>query len=360
MQEFIATGKSVDEAVEEICLQLGLTRDDVTVEILEMPQKKLFGMSPAKVKVVPLDENFVPKAAAPEPDPAPAAPAPAKRPPAQPRHTDRADRPDRAARLERPAQTKSEPELDLEPEQELQEITEADLTVPAVAALAYLREMLKGIGAEKLTYQFFRTERGVKFALDGEDSSIVIGRRGETMDSLQYLCMLVSSRTEGDYCKIMLDVSGYRKKREITLIQLAEREAAKVKKSQYNQTLEPMNPYERRIVHSAIQRIEGVKSESVGSEPNRRVVISLTTGGKGPRRRGGNDRGERSGDRGDRSGSGGDRNRRNHGRGRSGSGSGGSRPSNNSGSRPPQNTAPAADKPKSDVDISMLYGKIDL
>ena len=101
------------------------------------------------------------------------------------------------------------------------------------------------------------------------------------MDAIQYLCTLVCNRAGGDeMSKLSLDVAGYRAKREKTLIALAEREAAKVKKSRYNKTLEPMNPYERRIVHSAIQEIEGVKSESVGYEPNRRVVISLISGGK--------------------------------------------------------------------------------
>ena len=289
MKEIIMTGKTTDEAVEKACAELGLARDEVTVEILEMPQKKLFGSSPAKVRVSSSEDEFDIKdllAGNPMPE--------KKREEAKPQKAEKkAEHPPvpKAEPVSRPAQA--------EESVEEEEIPLEQLDKSAQKALEYLKGIAEGIGANKLEYRAAKTERGVRFILDGEDASIVIGRRGETMDAIQYLCTLISSRSDDDYCKITLDVANYRQKREKTLIALAEREAAKVKKSKYNQTLEPMNPYERRIVHSAVQNIEGVKSESIGVEPNRRVVISLISGGKqGYDRRGkGGGKGGRGGDR---------------------------------------------------------------
>lgn len=343
MQEIIVTGKDVEEAIDNACAQLGLTRDDLSVEILEMPQKKLFGMSPAKIKVTAADAPLKVADLLTQEE-TPPADAPQKKESARPQQP-RQPRPQREARDETPAED-IEFESLIVPDDQLRELQEAELPAPAVAALAYFRAVTEQMGATALTYRFYETDRGVKFSVDGDDSSLVIGRRGETMDALQYLCMLVSSRAEGDYCKIMLDVAQYRKKREKTLQSLAAREAAKVKKTHYNQTLDPMNPYERRIVHSAVQHIEGVKSESVGTEPNRRVVISLISGGKGNRRRGGKDRNDRGG----RGGRGPDRGGYNN---------------RNRDDRPARPTQQPSGQPRSknndDNDGSaVLYGRIDI
>ncbi len=331
MQEIVMTGKTTEEAVEKACAELGLSRDEVTVEILEMPQKRLFGYSPAKVKVSRVEDeldvrDLLAGGAGPEPH----------KPAAQPKKEKKEQQP--AVFEEKPvAEAAAAPE---EPQEEI----ELDRLEPsAKKALDYLQGIAAGIGAQRLTYRAFKTEKGVKFVLDGEDASIVIGRRGETMDALQYLCTLISSRNDDDYCKITLDVANYRQKREKTLIALAEREAAKVKKTRYSQTLEPMNPYERRIVHSAVQGIEGVKSESVGVEPNRRVVISLISGGKqGYDRRNRGGRGGHGADR--RDGRRRDRN---------------DRPQ--SQNRPPERTEAAkkADEFRPSNNVP-LYGKIDL
>ena len=138
-----------------------------------------------------------------------------------------------------------------------------------------LKAIAAGLGANNVNYRAVKIRDGVKFVIDGEDAAILIGRRGETMDSLQYLCLLVSNRAGDDYCKITLDVAGYRSKRERTLEDLAQKVARKVLKTRYSQTLEPMNPYERRIIHSEVQNIEGVSTNSIGSENNRRVVMFL-------------------------------------------------------------------------------------
>ncbi len=361
MQEIVAMGSTVDEAVDNACAQFGLTRDDVTYEIIELPQKKLFGTSPAKVKVTPLDAAFTMKDLlrdqqakqedlSEERSPKDRNNRPVAKPPQQ-----------RVAQPQPKQPAMDSEQFEEEPEEPLEEVLLADLTAPAKAALEYFQAVSAKMGATQLTYTAFKTARGVKFVIDGEDSALVIGRRGETMDALQYLCMLVSSRTEGDYCKIMLDVANYRSKRAKTLQALAAREAEKVKKTLYNQTLEPMNPYERRIVHSAIQRIEGVKSESVGTEPNRRVVISMISGGKGNRNRGGRGNDHRGGDRkkGGNSKYGGNgghnRDRRDYNKNnRRDAAYRNGQPANNGGAES------ASSAPKSDIDPSKLYGKIDL
>jgi len=364
MQELIATGSSVDEAVENALAQLGLTRDEIEYEVIDMPQKKLFGTTPARVIVKPLVERSVPE---PEPTPPPAPEEPAPR---------------RERMFSSSAPVTEEPE---EPEEydadsyasedtPENELTEEQLSAPALASLTYFRDIVQAMGATDLTYRFYSTRRGVKFSIDGPDSAVIIGRRGETMESLQYLCMLVSSRTPGDYCKIIIDVASYRAKREKTLQSLAVREAAKVKKSQYKQVLEPMNPYERRIVHSAVQKIEGVKSESVGNEPYRRVVISLISGGKTrPPKGQGQDRDKGSSERPPQgsserqqsagsSSSGGGR-RRDRDRGRGGR-SGGSRRDRPPREYKPRDYGPIEEQPegvpeKFEVNGNKLYGKIE-
>ena len=137
-----------------------------------------------------------------------------------------------------------------------------------------------------------------------QNSGTVIGKRGETLDALQYLTFMIANRGDKEYYRIILNSANYRERRRKTLEELAAKIAKNVLRSGRQTTLEPMNPYERRIIHSAIAEIEGVSSRSVGEEPYRKVVISSTT--KPPRRgRGGrNDRNDRGGDRRDRSGRG--------------------------------------------------------
>lgn len=118
-------------------------------------------------------------------------------------------------------------------------------------------------------------DESVLLKVKGKDIGIIIGRRGETLDSLQYLTSLVVNKNKGDYKRIAIDIENYRQKREETLIKLANRLAERVVKYKKNITLEPMNPYERRIIHSSLQNNRYVETYSVGDEPNRKVVITL-------------------------------------------------------------------------------------
>lgn len=123
-----------------------------------------------------------------------------------------------------------------------------------------------------------REEDTITVRLTGDDIGIVIGRRGETLDALQYLLSLVVNRRSEEYIHVIMDVADYRKKREETLVRLAKRVADKVTKYRKNVTLEPMNPYERRIIHSTLQNHKYVETQSTGEEPNRKVVIRYKPG----------------------------------------------------------------------------------
>ena len=289
MREVITTGKTVEEATAAALEQLGLTEDEVTVEVLDLPQKKLFKTIPARVKVTS-DEDLAAeqekavqaneakaaataavKAAAPAKVQKAAAPAASAAPKAQ------------AEPAQAPAGVLNEPEVpvSLASNQKL-----AD-------AAAYLKDICTKMGAPDVTVSAVQQGEATILKVEGDGAGGLIGHRGETMEALSYLTSLVANRAGGDYIKLGLDINHYRAKREANLIALAKRIGAKVAKSGRSQTLEPMNPYERRIIHSAISEVEGVKSESTGEGANRRVCILSTN----PNAKTGSDRPFRQADR---------------------------------------------------------------
>ena len=247
--------------------------------------------------------------------------------------------------------------------------------------MEYLREVIALMGVENVTFSAVQKGEATIIRLDGEKLGALIGRRGETMESLSYLASLVANRLEGDYIKLGLDVAGYRDKRESDLTALAQRIGTKVRKTGRSFAMEPMNPYERRIIHSAISKMEGVRSESKGEGRDRRVVIYSTApdaqtentygerrprGGRGNGRRPGGNRsndGYRSGNRSDRGAQSGNR----------GGYRSGGRPANR-GPRPSgvpertyapreaENAAPVAPKRTERVDdfADFSFGKIEL
>ena len=145
-------------------------------------------------------------------------------------------------------------------------------------SLQKAKEFLKSV-FEKMNIavdiEAVQTDREMSVTLSGNDMGMVIGRRGETLDALQYLTSLVINKGETEYIKVTVDTENYRKKREETLERLAEKLAGKVIKYKKSISLEPMNPYERRIIHSALQSYEEVTTYSTGTEPNRKVIIAL-------------------------------------------------------------------------------------
>ena len=276
-----STGKTVDEARAKACALLGVQADDLNVsyEVLEMPQKTGFlGLktTPAKVRVSvelpdapaaapakPVAEQPVETAApvqetAPVAEETPAAVAEPAAPAAE--QTPAAQQPAEAA----------------EEAEEVEEPIVIEENAKVKAAVDYLREVITLMGVENVTFSAVQKGEATIIRLDGEKLGALIGRRGETMESLSYLASLVANRLEGDYIKLGLDVAGYRDKRESDLTALAQRIGAKVRKTGRSFAMEPMNPYERRIIHSAISKMEGVRSESKGEGRDRRVVIYST------------------------------------------------------------------------------------
>ena len=379
-----ATGKTVDEARAKACALLGVQAEDLNVsyEVLEMPQKTGFlglKLTPAKVRVS-VEEPDVPAAPIVEEAPAPAAeekveapaeeaaaPAPAEEGPA-------AEQP--AAPVEEAAAPAKETAAPAEEAEEAEVPINIEENNKVKAAVDYLKEVITLMGVSDVTFSAVQKGEATIIRLDGEKLGALIGRRGETMESLSYLASLVANRLEGDYIKLGLDVAGYRDKRESDLTALAQRIGAKVRKTGRSFAMEPMNPYERRIIHSAIGKMEGVRSESKGEGRDRRVVIystapdAQTDNTYGERRPRGNGRRNNGGYRGgSRSG-----NRNGERSGYRGGSRGGSRPSGNRGPRTSsvpertyaprdaENAAPVAPKRTERVDdfADFTFGKIEI
>ncbi|PDX61926.1 RNA-binding cell elongation regulator Jag/EloR [Faecalibacterium langellae] len=382
-----ATGKTVDEARAKACALLGVQADDLNVsyEVLEMPQKTGFlglKLTPAKVCV-----------SVEEPDAPAAAPAPAaeEKAPVQPVKEEQAapaapaveEVPAPAAQPEAAAEQPAAPAAEAAEQPAAEEETEVPINIAenakVKAAVEYLQEVITKMGVENVTFSAVQKGEATIIRLDGEKLGALIGRRGETMESLSYLASLVANRLEGDYIKLGLDVAGYRDKRESDLTALAQRIGTKVRKTGRSFAMEPMNPYERRIIHSAISKMEGVRSESKGEGRDRRVVIYSTApdaqtentygerrprGGRGNGRRPGGNRkdgyrgGSRGGEHGGRSNGGYRGNRSGAPRGPRPS----SVPERTYAPRDAESAAPVAPKRTERVDdfADFSFGKIEL
>ena len=379
-----ATGKTVDEARAKACSLLGVQAEDLNVsyEVLEMPQKTGFlglKLTPAKVRVS-VEEPDVPAAPIVEEAPAPAAeekveaPAEEAAAPAPAEDAPAAEQP--AAPVEEAAAPAEETAAPAEEAEEVEVPINIEENNKVKAAVDYLKEVITLMGVSDVTFGAVQKGEATIIRLDGEKLGALIGRRGETMESLSYLASLVANRLEGDYIKLGLDVAGYRDKRESDLTALAQRIGAKVRKTGRSFAMEPMNPYERRIIHSAIGKMEGVRSESKGEGRDRRVVIystapdAQTDNTYGERRPRGNGRRNNGGYRGgSRSG-----NRNGERSGYRGGSRGGSRPSGSRGPRTSsvpertyaprdaENAAPVAPKRTERVDdfADFDFGKIEI
>ena len=279
-----ATGKTVDEARAKACALLGVQADDLNVsyEVLEMPQKTGFlGLKTTPAKVcVSVEEPDAPAAPAAAPAPvqetAPEVPAAPVEVPAAPVEEPVAPVEAPAAEVEQPAAEQAAPAAAADADEETEVPIVIEENAKVKAAVEYLQEVIAKMGVENVTFSAVQKDEATIIRLDGEHLGALIGRRGETMESLSYLASLVANRLEGDYIKLGLDVAGYRDKRESDLTALAQRIGAKVRKTGRSFAMEPMNPYERRIIHSAISKMEGVRSESKGEGRDRRVVIYST------------------------------------------------------------------------------------
>ena len=265
MRQFIdVTGKTEDEAISKALAQLGLDRDDVSVEILERAKSGFLGLGscPAKVRVSYGEEEE------------PAAPAPVvEKKPEQPKKP--------------AAEKRSAPEKKSEPRPEKAEKPEKEEKTPApVQDLGEevndeksqaIRKFLTGLLAQmesEAVVKVYQPEKGrYKVILEGQNLGALIGRRGETLDAIQQLTSYSVNRT-GSRVRVQLDAEGYRDKREQSLQHLAKKVAGKVVKYRRSVTLEPMNAYERHVIHTALQDVPGVTTYSTGVDPNRRVIVA--------------------------------------------------------------------------------------
>ena len=294
MIKFIdVTGKTEDEAIQSALAQLGMDTDDVSVEILERAKSGFLGIGSAPARVrVSYDDGKAEEAV--KPAEKPAAPKPEKKvepsaaPKAVPMYApevlqkkepraakeERSGRPAREERRERAprAERAERPTPQPKPIVDLGEECRDEKSEQIRSFLKGLLEHMDSAAEIKI----YESEKGrYKVYLEGEKLGALIGRRGETLDAIQQLTNYSINRgSEKNRVRVQVDAENYREKREQSLERLAEKVAGKVTKYRRNVTLEPMNAYERHVIHTALQDTPGVTTFSIGTEPNRRVVVS--------------------------------------------------------------------------------------
>lgn len=308
MEKFIeTTGETRDAAIEAALKQLGMDRDDVSVEVLDNGKKGFLGIgaTPARVRVTyEVPDEPVKKA---EPVHTPVEkPAKEEKPAAKPQKlsiTDEDDTPrlvkaapadfvpeklevERPPRRERPRRERNgrrerrpREERPITPsvpkERELIPVSEECMKKAEQLATDFVTGLLEKMGVEGTVTTLPQVECDqLRLEISGPDMGPIIGRRGDTLDAIQYLGSLVLNNALDEHVRLSVNTENYREKRAESLERLARKMAMKVVKSHRSMTLEPMNPYERRIIHAALQDFNGVTTYSTGTEPGRRVVIA--------------------------------------------------------------------------------------
>ena len=317
-KSIITTGKTIDLAVAAALEQLQMDRDSVSVEVLENPRSGFLGIGaqPAKIKVTyddPTEE--APKAAlssasrnmpkkrfpvqetpvAPVAPVTPAAPA-VKAEPQQPR-TERPRREERQEKTERPRREERQPRTERprreeKPEQPVEAALQTEQAAPErpkrelpeyktpeagsveERCETFIKGLLEHMGSNAVPKAYRMDEDTVLCDLTGENLGMLIGRRGDTLDAIQHLTNYAVNQGSGKRVRINVDAENYRAKREESLERLARKVASKVAKYRRSVTLEPMNAYERHVIHAALQDYRNISTHSTGTEPNRRVVVS--------------------------------------------------------------------------------------
>ncbi len=275
IKEAIGTGNTVDEAKAAAMLELGVSDyDDFNVEVLQTPTKKilgLFGGNPAKVKVSVEVAD----------------PKPEKK---QNKNNNNNKKNDKKPVKKVENKKEEKKEKVAEPKAETPELPLQETNLYKETA-DYIKSIVLGLGMSDCEIKEMSNEEEIYFELDcGDDYGIIIGKRGETLDAIQYLARMMANKGNQSYKRVAINVGNYRAKREETLKILARKTAQKAVRQGRNISLEPMNPYERRIIHTAVQEVEGATSHSVGSDLDRRVVISPVEGAKNNSGRGRNNR----------------------------------------------------------------------
>ena len=250
-------GSTIDEARENAILNLNASdNDDIQFEVITTPKKKtlgLFGGCKAEVRV------FV------------------ELPDEKPKKQKKVSVKKETIKSEKPVKKETVKVAEKNETKEFgPKVDQSEIPDDSRAgkAIAYLKPILENLGCTNVSIKVSQKENAALIELEGDGLGVIIGHRGETLDSLQYLAGLAANNG-GGYYKVSLNIGDYREKREETLINLAKRISEQVLKTGKCRTLEPMNPYERRIIHTTVQNVEGVTSASFGEGSNRRVVIGV-------------------------------------------------------------------------------------
>ena len=301
MRQYEASAKTVEEAVELGLQELGVSIGDVDVQVVEEGSKGLFGLfgsRPVKVRLTVKDSEEDPLGDLLEEKPAKKHEKKAEKKPEKKAEKKQEEKKPAAKAEEKkseekkpaekkpekkPAEKKADSAAPAE-KQEIRTLEKPEVTMipadqleaesPAGVAREFLGELTKLMGVDVTIDMGTDAEGNVYGFMQGDTLGILIGRRGETLDALQYLTSLKVNRGRDSYTRVTLDTENYRAKREDTLIRLANRMANRALRTGRKVSLEPMNPYERRIIHFALQQTDGVTTHSEGEEPNRHVVIT--------------------------------------------------------------------------------------
>ncbi len=274
MRSMEFSGRTVDEAIFHGLNEMGVTIDQVDIITVQSESKGIFGFGArnAIVRLVERETPVVPDFTAINEE---------RREQREERRERRSDRKDdrregRGRGDKRSDRRREQPREDREEAPApVEELPYSKELAEELDSAKFLQELLNKMGVNG-TVSAFENEEGIKLKIDSDTDGLLIGRRGETLDALQYIVSLYENkdRKENGYRRISIDTEGYRARREDTLKRLARRNALKVAKSGRSFAMEPMNPYERRVIHSALQSFRGVTTHSEGEEPNRRVIIT--------------------------------------------------------------------------------------
>ena len=268
----ITSGKTIDLAIEAALTQLGLDRDSVSVTVLQQAKPGFLGLGAQGAKVQVAYEA---------PDPAPkVALSSASRSKPKAALAPKKEEAPKAEPVKAEKKTEPKPEKKAEPKVE----TPKTPTEPKVYAMAepgsteekieqFLKGLLEHMGSDAVPHAWEAEKGNYKVEFTGSDLGYLIGRRGDTLDALQHLANYSVNRNVEGHIRISVDAEDYREKREESLRRYARKKAQQVLKNRRRTTLEPMNAYERHVIHAALQEMDNVTTHSTGTEPNRRVVI---------------------------------------------------------------------------------------
>lgn len=276
----VATGKTIELAIESALTQLGLDRDSVSVQVLAQAKSGFlgFGAQPAKVQVTyeaPDPAPQAPKSAlssASRSKPKAAAPVQKPQVPKQEVPKQEVKKPE-APKPAKPEAPKAPKEPKVEAPKAPREFAPAAPGSVEEKIEVFLKGLLEHMGSAAVPHAWKDGEDSYRVELTGEDLGYLIGRRGDTLDALQHLCNYSVNRSVDGHIRISVDAEDYRQKREESLRRYARKKAQQVLKARRRTTLEPMNAYERHLVHATLQDMDRITTHSVGTEPNRRVVI---------------------------------------------------------------------------------------